>query len=62
MMEYCGGMKNIYKINCIKKAIVLVDEPKIQPNITFFQKELAVKIIMNCRMKAAPKFRLRLIF
>ena len=62
MMEYCGGMKNIYKINWIKKTIVLVNEPKKQPNITFFHKELAVKIIMNCRMKAAHKLRLRLIF
>ena len=27
----------------------LVDEPKTQPNKTFIHKELAIKVIMNCR-------------
>ena len=38
----------------------LVDEPKKQPKRIFIDKELAIKVIMGCRTRAAHKFSTRL--
>ena len=40
----------------------LTDKPKTQPNRTFIHKELAAKVIMDCRTKSARKFRTKLTF
>ena len=45
-----------------KHRYELVDQPKKQPNRIFIRKELATKVIMDCRTTAAHKFRTRLGF
>ena len=39
-----------------------LDEPRKQPNIIFIDKELATKVIMNCRTTAGYNIRTRLGF
>ena len=45
-----------------KHRYLRVDEPKKQPNRIFICKELATKVIMDCRKAAAHKSRTRLGF
>ena len=51
-----------YLSDHMKHRYELVDEPKKQPNRIFIDKELATKVIMDCRTTAACKFRTRLGF
>ena len=48
-----GQRKHIYELE---------NEPKEQPNRVFTCKELAIKVIMDCKATAAHKFRTRLGF
>ena len=45
-----------------KQRIDLVDESKRQPEIIFIHKELAIKVIVDCRITAAHKFKTILDF
>ena len=73
-MVYFGWMKNIekglnhnFRVSTVKylsehrkKRSELVDEPKKQPSRIFLHKELATKLIIDCRKTAPRKFRTRL--
>ena len=48
-----------YLSGCRKRRYELVKEAKKHPNRIFIQKELAAKVIMDCRTTATHKFRTR---
>ena len=51
-----------YNSNHRKHRHKLVGEPKKQPNITFTDEKLAVKVIIDCRVTSAHPFKKRLGF
>ena len=51
-----------YISNHRKHGFELVDEQKKQPNRIFINKELIIKVIIDCRTTAVHKFRTRLGF
>ena len=51
-----------YHLDHRKHSYELIDKPKKQPNRIFINKELAAKVIMDCRARASHKFRPRLGF
>ena len=70
-MGYCGWMRNIHNlwVNTVKHLsdhrkhkYELVDKPVRQPSKIFTGKEIATKIIMDCRAAAQHQFRKRLGF
>ena len=51
-----------YNLNNRKHRYELVEERKKQVNRIFIDKKLAIKVIMDCRITSAHKFRTRLGF
>ena len=55
-------MRNYKNSDHRKHRYELAEEPKKQVNIIFIDKKLAMKVIMDCRITSAHKFRTRLRF